>query len=809
MPLKPSIMATEQAPTRAHICEPDAARLIQCIGKPPNDIRILTFWSLEGAYPAGKLRYHLGQLGMLRLMNDLADHGCQVDALICDSQSRAIVGGSAGDLEADIQTTDSFIRKLKNRPVKVRRMSQLVDELHRTESISHHVARRVVNGALSFRNFIQQHPPADAVISGLGRFRSCVQLPDLDSPTAAYLDKLKEAFSSVEKLDLLAALYASDRRPKWFDAFWLGDIAAWVAEQAKNPNTIILEADRSAYSWLTHRCFLAIGAIEEGGQAQVFPWPSMYFAAPVLSIDGNAPMQLSVRPQAIFLHHTHEGIKDRLARASSGSLASYSSWLKPPSVKNDDGDVALRAVLLSHIESQLQKGKIQELLAHPKAEGSRTSALPDNFGIGLCLSGGGFRAVFFHLGIVKLLRDLRLLKKVVSVYSVSGGSILAANLAQHWQEYVKDEEDATFFEAIRPLLDLARADIRGRIVRRLFWFGSRADRLAHYYESILGLKTTELKDLPGKVEFTFLGTSMKTGTHVAFKKTGVYSEERQVGDVNMLLSRAVAASSAFPPLFEPLRLSKTDLGPSYAEIGGVVPVTDGGVYDNLGLTRLLADSTPPSDHRPCIVALVSDASAPFKISGETKFHGILDGAVRATDIMMKRVGDLESAGQSEVVKDDDGVIKIFPIKVNIEKKVEADLLHHFPLGDTYFVQDNRVQDLTSLIRTDLDVFTDMELAALMRRGYEVGLDSLREAGMAPRDFRPRDPCGVPFPQMNIFNTNQSRVSALDENTAVNLIRKHLESSSVRGLGRVNTRLCRIAVVLVIALVVWLLFVLFR
>lgn len=792
----------------AHVCEPDAEKLIQQIGRHPNEIRILTFWSIEGAYPAGKLRYHLGQLGMLRLMNDLANQGCQVEALLCDSQSRTIVGGSAGDLENDIQTTEKFIKLLKTTSVRTRRMSQLIDDLHRNSAITHQVARQVVNGALSFRNFIQRHPPAETVISGLDRFRSCVQLPTLDAPTEAYLKRLMDEFPSVEQLDLLAALYASVRRPKWFDAFWLGDIAAWVAAQANIPNTVILEADRSAYSWLTHRCFLAIGAVDEGTQSKASFWPNMYFVAPVLRIDGKVPMQLSDRPQAIFLHHTHEGLKDRLARASTASLSSYCQWLKPSSENANNDDVELRKILLSHIESQREP--VRNLFTHTISESRRTSTPPDKVSIGLCLSGGGFRATFFHLGLIKLLRDLDLLDKVVGVYSVSGGSILAANLAQRWDKYLKNQDDATFFEAIGPLLDLARANIRGRIIRRLFWFGSRADRLARYYESIGQLQKTELKDLPSKVEFSFLGTSMKTGKLVAFNRHGFDNGIRQFRSTDILLSRAVAASSAFPPLFSPMWLSEKDLSVDPDGKEGIGPVTDGGVYDNLGLTRLLSDAKLRSDERWCTVALVSDASAPFEISGGAKFKSVFSRTARTTDIMMKRMGDLDAAGQSDEGEDDDGVMQIYPIKVKIDHAVDAEILDHFPAATgTYFVQDARVQALTSKIRTDLDVFSNEEVASLVRHGYETGLASLIAAGMVPKGFQPRDPCGVPFPQMDIFKTNQTKVSKSDNKPTVGLIRDCLENSSVRRLGLFDASDWLSWIVLPITiLVVWLLLALF-
>ena len=46
--------------------------------------------------------------------------------------------------------------------------------------------------------------------------------------------------------------------------------------------------------------------------------------------------------------------------------------------------------------------------------------------LGLALSGGGFRASFFHLGVLKRLAELDLLRHVEVLSTVSGGSIIGA-----------------------------------------------------------------------------------------------------------------------------------------------------------------------------------------------------------------------------------------------------------------------------------------------------------------------------------------------------------------------------------------------
>ena len=55
-------------------------------------------------------------------------------------------------------------------------------------------------------------------------------------------------------------------------------------------------------------------------------------------------------------------------------------------------------------------------------------------GIGLCLSGGGFRAMLFHVGAVWRLNELGLLGRLDRVSSVSGGSITAGVLGMNWKK---------------------------------------------------------------------------------------------------------------------------------------------------------------------------------------------------------------------------------------------------------------------------------------------------------------------------------------------------------------------------------------
>ena len=55
-------------------------------------------------------------------------------------------------------------------------------------------------------------------------------------------------------------------------------------------------------------------------------------------------------------------------------------------------------------------------------------------GVALCLSGGGYRAMLFHVGVVWRLHDAGWLKRLDRVSSVSGGSITAGALALAWPQ---------------------------------------------------------------------------------------------------------------------------------------------------------------------------------------------------------------------------------------------------------------------------------------------------------------------------------------------------------------------------------------
>jgi predicted acylesterase/phospholipase RssA len=224
--------------------------------------------------------------------------------------------------------------------------------------------------------------------------------------------------------------------------------------------------------------------------------------------------------------------------------------------------------------------------------------------IGLALSGGGFRASLYHLGLVRFLRDAGVLPRVTHITSVSGGSVLAAHLALNWDRYTGSPKD--FDAAAAEVLSFARLDVRNRIIRRyplalpLRWprrlLGlsnrklGRTGLLEYHYEKYL-YGDTSLFQLPEAPQLHLLATNLSEGCLCSFNRNGMLKVRRQPGNTVRLdrirmglatVAMAVTASSAFPGFFPPLELTGADVGAAGGEFGRQA-YTDGGVFDNLGV----------------------------------------------------------------------------------------------------------------------------------------------------------------------------------------------------------------------------------
>lgn len=217
-------------------------------------------------------------------------------------------------------------------------------------------------------------------------------------------------------------------------------------------------------------------------------------------------------------------------------------------------------------------------------------------GMALCLSGGGYRAMLFHIGVLWRLNEARLLHRLKRVSSVSGGSITAGVLARSWDDLdFVDDLAQSFGEAVvSPVRALARTDLDVSSVLRgaaLPWV-SIADQVEKVYDRILYGGAT-LQDLPDEPRFVFNATNLESGVLMRMSKP--YLADYRVGRINnptLPLALAVTASSAFPPFLSPCKLDLrdadwvTEQGNDLADTDGFrdeVALCDGGVYDNLGV----------------------------------------------------------------------------------------------------------------------------------------------------------------------------------------------------------------------------------
>lgn len=218
--------------------------------------------------------------------------------------------------------------------------------------------------------------------------------------------------------------------------------------------------------------------------------------------------------------------------------------------------------------------------------------------IGLCLSGGGYRAMIYHTGAIIRLNELGLLSRLAEVASVSGGSITAGALALCWPQIRFDDSGcaSNLYELlVHPILQFSRQGIDLKaILYGLLPGCSAADSLVRSYEHHLfaGASLQDITDFP---RFTFMSTNLQTGSGWRFAKS--YAADYRVGIIEkprFSLARVVAASSAFPPFLSPVRIdlsretvratAGTDL--HRAPFTTTAVLADGGIYDNLGLERV-------------------------------------------------------------------------------------------------------------------------------------------------------------------------------------------------------------------------------
>lgn len=217
--------------------------------------------------------------------------------------------------------------------------------------------------------------------------------------------------------------------------------------------------------------------------------------------------------------------------------------------------------------------------------------------IGLALSGGGFRATAFGLGSLRALDDRGLLSHLQVVSGISGGSLLTAMWAYGPESF--EEFDASVVSLLESGLqaEMLRRSVTPRSVARstmsvVAALGrherrhSRTDALvAAFAARPFGAKL--LSEATHNADAVISATDMQTGNAVRFgSKHSSSSQHGRITD-DVTVAEAVASSAAFPILLPALTRRFTFERTDGTRHTKTISMTDGGVYDNLGLTPLM------------------------------------------------------------------------------------------------------------------------------------------------------------------------------------------------------------------------------
>lgn len=317
--------------------------------------------------------------------------------------------------------------------------------------------------------------------------------------------------------------------------------------------------------------------------------------------------------------------------------------------------------------------------------------------IGIALSGGGSRAIAFHLGCLRTLHRLGILQRARVISTVSGGSVIGAMWAVHQGPFQEFEEwvRATLAEGfVRPAIRTAfttREGLKALVsvatlalawawsfpLRVVVWathrvagaggvsspeghrwmprrFASRTTILRRTFDRVLFGGRTLGSLPPDGPQLVVVAAELRTGS--AFYFTAQEAGSWRIGRLDpreQLLAHAVAASAAFP-----LLLPALDEMPNFRKRDGSLEVervtlTDGGVYDNLGLAPLWPDrdreisvAVEPVDTIVACRAGYGMRTGSPSLFLLARMKAVFDSVFnRAQNASMKRLFDLKEAGK--------------------------------------------------------------------------------------------------------------------------------------------------------------------
>ena len=406
--------------------------------------------------------------------------------------------------------------------------------------------------------------------------------------------------------------------------------------------------------------------------------------------------------------------------------------------------------------------------------------------VGLALSGGGFRASFYHLGVLACLAERDILRDIEVLSCVSGGSIVGACYWLKLRQRLLNPEPMrreSYVELVRELIShfqgAVRANLRGRVqpyVAEAIWrFLSdkrgaldpekTADALEEYFyrplwpgdgpiqmDQLAFSPTDHDAALTGSEEFNpskhnwlrahkvpaliLNATTVNTGHAWRFTPTWMGESPWSVHESADSIPRLEwsmydkstgwqmrLARAVAASACVPMVFAPLRIGQYYGQ-GIEISLVDGGVHDGQGSVSLLASG--------CNVVLVSDACAQLRLEPAPVpgLKGLKTSTLRYVDTLMERVrlanfADLEARRRSGLLRG----LTFLHMKAGLDADVirlrfsqEAYGLERTPLSPSGVRRD--FQRALAEMRTDLDVFTPDEAYGLMACGYQMASKGL-------------------------------------------------------------------------------------
>jgi len=292
--------------------------------------------------------------------------------------------------------------------------------------------------------------------------------------------------------------------------------------------------------------------------------------------------------------------------------------------------------------------------------------------VGLALSGGGYRAAAFHLGVLEKLYKMNVLQKVDNISTISGGSILGSyyiisksDFSQFYSSFKNFlTKRSIFLRVVFSLrfitvylsylgalfifyeifdfdwLKLSVSAVSLAVIYLIFFhklFPS-TDVIIRLYDKLL-FKRKLIIDLPDKPNLIINTTNLQTGTLFTFTRKEITdnsykypnygSKPIRLKKDKFRVSQAVASSTCVPFAFKPFKVAKDYFENAVDNRKQKPYLVDGGIYDNQGIYRLMS-----GEYKSDII-ICSDASYPYKDNYSTlNLYFVLR---RTTSILMKRI----------------------------------------------------------------------------------------------------------------------------------------------------------------------------